>query len=328
MLKGIIQCAKEHDLKVDHPLAESLSDVTDLESVVPLKNLSNLIETIIADNNQPNFTLLFGKWMVGRDISLIGFICENCDTLEDSFAMTLRSSAMGRKENPVLGNATFSKIEQDDDVQIHIEYHVSEFEKYGSEMVIARIVSSIRHTVRDDFPFSKILFKHPQQASILDYQSVFNCPVVFDAPSNAMVFPKASLKEKVNSAQPYATKILREYAESLLQQSSHKKDLITQVKEQIIHFMPLGELTIKHVCDQLAMSESSMRRKLREENTSFSQLVESLRKGLAKKFLLEGQSVTTVTFLLGFSDTSVFNRAFKRWFMVTPSAFVNKAKYD
>jgi AraC-like DNA-binding protein len=70
------------------------------------------------------------------------------------------------------------------------------------------------------------------------------------------------------------------------------------------------------------MSPATLYLKLAERGTSFQALLDNTRKDLACNYLHQAtRSVTEVTFLLGFSDTSNFTRAFKRWTGSSPTNF-------
>jgi len=76
------------------------------------------------------------------------------------------------------------------------------------------------------------------------------------------------------------------------------------------------------VAHQLAMSQRTLQRKLREHDTSHQQLLDDLRKNLARTYLDEpSMSIGEVAYLLGFSESSAFHRAFKRWTGQTPSEY-------
>ena len=79
---------------------------------------------------------------------------------------------------------------------------------------------------------------------------------------------------------------------------------------------------LSEVASALAMSERSIQRGLRDEDTSYRQLVDEVRKDLALQHLgRPGTSATDVAFLLGFSEPSAFTRAFRRWTGSAPTQF-------
>jgi AraC-like DNA-binding protein len=76
------------------------------------------------------------------------------------------------------------------------------------------------------------------------------------------------------------------------------------------------------VAASLFMSATTLQAKLAQRGTSFQQLLDDTRKELACSYLRQAtRSVTEVTFMLGFADTSNFTRAFKRWTGVSPTEF-------
>jgi len=69
-------------------------------------------------------------------------------------------------------------------------------------------------------------------------------------------------------------------------------------------------------------SERTLRRRLSEHDTSYLSLLDELRAALARKLLQEpALTIDDVAQRLGFSDTSSFFHAFKRWTGSTPSSF-------
>jgi AraC-like DNA-binding protein len=79
---------------------------------------------------------------------------------------------------------------------------------------------------------------------------------------------------------------------------------------------------IERIARRLAMTPRTLQRRLRQEETSFAAVLEELRRDMAPSLLREGRmSVSEVAFLLGYEDPSSFQRAFRRWFGVSPRAF-------
>lgn len=62
------------------------------------------------------------------------------------------------------------------------------------------------------------------------------------------------------------------------------------------------------------MSAATLRRRLSEENTSFQQLKDDCRAEEARMLLAQQQlDIRDITEHLGFTETSTFHRAFKKW---------------
>jgi AraC-like DNA-binding protein len=80
------------------------------------------------------------------------------------------------------------------------------------------------------------------------------------------------------------------------------------------------------VAVKLATSPRTLERRLKEHSVSYRDLVNETRKHYATGYLQAGRgSVTEIAFLLGYSEVSAFNRAFKRWTGLTPLAYRQSA---
>ncbi len=78
---------------------------------------------------------------------------------------------------------------------------------------------------------------------------------------------------------------------------------------------------IRHVCRQLAMSESSLRRRLQQENTSFRCILEDIRLTSALGLLQETYwPISRIADSVGYQSQARFSERFKQRFGISPSA--------
>jgi AraC-like DNA-binding protein len=80
-------------------------------------------------------------------------------------------------------------------------------------------------------------------------------------------------------------------------------------------------LSIQKVAKEMAVSVRTLQNRLEAEGVLFSDLLQGIREQLAKKYLRENYSVEQITYLLGFSEPSVFRKAFKKWSGFTPREY-------
>jgi len=79
---------------------------------------------------------------------------------------------------------------------------------------------------------------------------------------------------------------------------------------------------LEQIARQLHASPQTLRRRLREEGTSFQELKDQLRRDLAIYHLgRDALSIQAIAEQLGFSEASAFHRAFKKWTGLTPGAY-------
>jgi AraC-like DNA-binding protein len=91
---------------------------------------------------------------------------------------------------------------------------------------------------------------------------------------------------------------------------------------RIVEHLPDGPPNQKQIAATMNVSNRTLQRKLRDEGTSFIDLLQDARLNLAKKYLSQPQrSIVEIAYLLGFSEPSTFSRAFKRWTGSAPAEF-------
>jgi AraC-like DNA-binding protein len=80
------------------------------------------------------------------------------------------------------------------------------------------------------------------------------------------------------------------------------------------------------IAQHLGYAPRTLQRKLEEAGTSYHALLDDMRRELSIYYLREAHiAVSEVAFLLGFSETSAFHRAFRRWMGVSPGEFRRSA---
>lgn len=166
-----------------------------------------------------------------------------------------------------------------------------------------------------------VRFQHPPTNYPDHYQKVFRCPVLFNQDENALVLPKGILSIPIRTTNRYLGTILSKHAESLLAHLGHNDSVTDRVKTLVFRHIATGQVDADFMAGLMNMHPKTLYRKLKQEGTSFQALLENTRKELAVSYLKQGLSVTEITFHLGFSEPSAFQRAFKRWFGKSPGTY-------
>lgn len=159
---------------------------------------------------------------------------------------------------------------------------------------------------------------HRPEGDHAEYERFFEAPVRFGAPETRLVLSRASLATPLATADPNLLPILVRHAEELLARASTRPGLIPQVRRVLCETLRRGEADVEHVASRLGVTPRSLQRRLKDEGTTFQLVRDELRRELAHTYLDSGLSIAEVSFLLGFSETSAFFRAFKRWTGTTP----------
>ena len=175
---------------------------------------------------------------------------------------------------------------------------------------------------RDDAVPVRVEYAFPEPANAAFFENTFGCPVHFDRPHNVMEFSDADMV----AALPNGGMPLPGGGQPGLGPLAQAQPpaFTARVQEILALLLPKGPPHRDAVASMLAMSERTLQRRLAEEGTSFSTLVDDTRRALARQSLEAGElSLKMLSFQLGFSEPSAFYRACKRWFGMTPSDLAN-----
>lgn len=188
------------------------------------------------------------------------------------------------------------------------------------EAFMGSIIHISRNYMHIDPPLQRVYLKREAPAESHRYSDFFGTPVVFNAECNALV----SSVESIMSILPTHNSTLAEANDKVLErwrQRVKKPDLKWQVMEAIDRLLP-DEPKQEQVALCLNVSVRTLQRKLDAEGTSFQNLLDTTRKNLAERWLLERKmNIQQIADALGFANPSAFTRAFKRWAGCSPEQF-------
>lgn len=181
------------------------------------------------------------------------------------------------------------------------------------EEYLTSVVGIIRTLVSARFQLDLLELAYPEPVHAERYRQFFACPVHFARARNRAQFARSWLDA------PIATHSAAMAAQlgALLEQQARIKATpprFTVAVEQLLLRSNNARVSINQVAEALNLSVRTLRRRLREDGTSFRELCERIRVDCAQRLLREqGMTVTAAAARLGFSDTRSFRRAFKRW---------------
>lgn len=164
-------------------------------------------------------------------------------------------------------------------------------------------------------------FTHPKPKCAGEYFTYFRSPVEFDAGKSSLILPMNVIDQPLMSDNPMLAELNDQMMIEYLVQLDQKQ-LTERVKALIIDQLPSGGACIQNTADLLTLSIRTLERRLKDEDSSFTTLLEEIRRDLAYKYLRKDtNNLMEITFLLGYSEESAFSRAFKRWSGQSPNDY-------
>jgi AraC-like DNA-binding protein/DNA-binding transcriptional ArsR family regulator len=191
-----------------------------------------------------------------------------------------------------------------------------------AELSLAAGLGLIRLMVGSEWAPVEVQFGHKAPSSTAEHARVFSAPVRFGCGSNAFVMEADLLDRHVPGADQRLYPIMLRYLDRILEAMPHEDGVVLAARKCIGETLRQEDPTLAHVAEQLSVAPRTLQRKLRGCGVDFKRLVEDTRRRFAVQYLDDRRNtLTDVAFLLGYSEVSAFNRAFKRWTGSTPSDY-------
>ncbi len=192
--------------------------------------------------------------------------------------------------------------------------------KYIAERDFACTALICSEMLGQELHIQEVRFKHKPSAQTSEYESVFKCPVQFNARNNELQFHANWLNKPLPRANSAVYQVTYNQCQTLVSRLAENNSY-TQMIECLVcddeRF-----LSLKEIADTLHVSPRTLRRRLAQEDTNFKSIATAARTKLAKELLLNTKlSIELIAERLGYSDSAAFNHAFKRWTGKSPTSF-------
>lgn len=284
---------------------------------VSQNKFNQLLASCIEISGDEAFGLLAAEQLQPQVLHSLGLAWLASDTVYDGL---VRLQRFGRL---VTSGIDLALEEEGEQVKLFMGFdaQVEHPEPASRDYAVGIITRMCRLTLGDYLAPVKIELARPRPAEPERWEYLLASRVVFAADISCITWSKADIMEPLVTGDPALARINDEhtvaYLDSFLARSTTR-----EVVDKIVEKLPDGAPSQQQIAAALHVSNRTLQRKLREEGTSFMDLLQDTRMQLARKYLRSpGRSVVETAYLLGFSEPSTFSRAFKRWTGQAPADY-------
>jgi AraC-like DNA-binding protein len=195
------------------------------------------------------------------------------------------------------------------------------------EVLLSSLLNVIKFVIGKEVSHCSAHFPFPAPSWQKKYHELLPCTVQFDQPEAAIRIPLALLSITSATANPRSIDFARTQCDQELTRLNQFSTLSEKVSSLIENRKDYS-ITIEEAAHTLNMSKSTLARKLKQEQNSYSDILSNLRKQQARSLLLNtNSSIESIALSLGYDDASNFTRSFKRWFECSPAQFRNQQSH-
>jgi len=280
-----------------------------------LTNYCKVLEEAARQSACDNFGLLYGRQFKPQSLGLIGYIGLCSDTAERALQNVVNAF-------PFHQHNTLTRLVDKGD-HYRLDYQVRHggilSKRQDAELTLGMILNLLRHALGKSWSPREVHFEHPRPEQWHEHCKIFDAPVYFDQPYNSMLIVKSSLQRAMPERDATLLMVMQDAIRRLNTESLSPQSLVDSARSRVRQALLQGEPVLDELADKMGMSPASLQRRLREQNLTFTTLVDKVRCEMATHYLQQQQlPISEMALLLGYSEASAFSRAFRRWFGVSP----------
>jgi AraC-like DNA-binding protein len=287
------------------------------KSTISLEQWRELLAEGAASAPIPHVGMQIGSEVTVKHTGALGYLLLNCNNLVDA----LETYQLFERR---FYSINFSRIEH-----IDSSFSLSWPDKLGilNALFVQVMITALVTFLRKRFPTTckliQVTLTGPPPDEMKPYTKYFRCPVVFESIRPGITFDHeiASQVERGELSKSFYS------IQSLQTEAYYRVNLATtpflrQLYKVLLKLVPEGKVSLVSVAKKIGGSPRTLQRRLLELGFSYQTLLDAVREQLGCRYLANTDlTLFEVAMLLGFSEQSAFNRAFKHWTGETPGSY-------
>ncbi|MFT7112184.1 MAG: AraC-like DNA-binding protein [Porticoccaceae bacterium] len=277
-----------------------------------------ILECAVTLTNDSTLMVRLGRQVDITTLGTFGFALMSCADLHEALKLLLRYRAIIGPTTPSLD---VHEVANGIALRIQLGLGNPVQQRLIAELTFSQITFIAEALIDELVTAGEVHLSYPAPVNQEAFQSLFSVPVKFDQAYSELVIPESSLDLRIRTANPAGHVIFQNQCEELLRGLNRVENFSAAIRRILIRAG--GEFPmINQVASMLHVSESTLRRRLKDESTNFRAICDEVRNVLACQYLSTTKlTVSEIANLLDYAETVSFRRAFVRWNGTTPSQY-------
>ena len=315
-LNGFLDVCNLHGLNSHALLRQVGMDagaLVDSERHISAATLCKLLGLAAQESGSTAFGIQMAQRRQALDFGIMGVLMRHKPNLQEMWNAAIQYRRL-------LNDATAVSLDQSNDLSvIRFELLVDSQipQTQACELLAGVMMRTCQSVLGSAWSPKEVRFAHAAPAEQYQHKQFFGCPVAFSSEFNGIVLRTADMAKPNPAADPELVR----YAESVVlpMQALGEGSLLKEVRRNIYLMMPLEQANIERVAEQMHLSTRTLQRQLDQIGTSFSEVLDSVRKNLVLRYMNNhNYSIGQVAAFTGYSRQASFTRWFQANFGTSP----------
>jgi AraC-like DNA-binding protein len=246
-----------------------------------------------------------------REVGLLFYVASAADDVGDALALLARYCR-------IVNEAVRLKLIRSPEGVIAQTKFVGlprHFAWQNTEFTIAALIKGLREAAGRDFRPTRVTFTIAHNSKLPEFERFFGCPVEFSASADQITLSHETLAIPLITQDQHLLDTLQPICDAAAtERNTAQGTLRSLVENELQKLLPHGKANKQRVAKALGVSERMLSQRLAEENISYNDVVDRLRRSLALEYIQEPTlSLAQIAWLLGYERVTAFDYAFARW---------------
>jgi AraC-like DNA-binding protein len=290
----------------------NLKDLHGPDTRCPLANTGQLWRIAVAATRDPAFGIKVANHYKHTSFHALGYGTSASSTLKEAFERV-------RRYCHVVSDAVdYQFFRRGSEYYFVIEPAV-DIAVEAIDALVSNYLRMSRSLIGSQHSPLLIELRRVRPPVIDDYERLWRAPLRFGAEQNRLIFDADSIERVLDTGNPELARHSDAISSRYLARIE-RYNMVARVREVLTQRLRGREPSQEEVAEVLNVSARTLQRKLGDGGTTFKEILDETRHAMALAYLGSPQhSVNEITYMLGFSCSSSFTRAFRRWTGLSPS---------
>jgi AraC-like DNA-binding protein len=299
-----------------------LAENTKKQNRVAIVKITQLWDAIIKLTEDDAFGLEVGQHFVRNAAEVFTLTAISSDDLLEA-AQRLSVFYKMVSTGVVLGINTQKGVE----LNLSLPKNATGVCMYAMDASLTTLVELTKTILKEHYQSPKrVQMCRPEPRQAKEFNDYFGCEVEFNCSQNSILYDDKNIEFDSTSKNPALANHLYNYLNESLQELT-TLTLTQQVSHTIDSLFDNRSVNVNEVAREMAMSERTLQRKLRQEGSSFNEINKQFKLQKAQYWLLEKKlRQGEIGHRLGFSSQSNFSRFFKLETGYSPNGYMSNLR--